>query len=305
MLQNREWHYIIIGAGISGMTLAQRLRSKGLSVLILEKSKGVGGRMATRRWNDQLFDHGAQHIRMNPKTQSLLDQWSHENLLSPWQENSFICPLGISKLAKSMAAHLEIQLEKKVIHVQKIDTNYKLSSEDGSHFITKNLVLSSPLPQSLQLLSHSNINYDKKLESIQYAKALVFLVSHKSALNFQLPDYQEWNSGPLFSITNQNKKFDKPGFAFTFTMSPDWSDTHFELNDELLNTHFKQTLDLLKFQIPQSSELQIKKWRYSHPTSTWTDKFYTVENEKIELIGDAFGGPSINGAAYSALELKT
>ena len=39
----------VIGAGISGLTCARTLADHGLPVTVFEKSRGVGGRMATRR----------------------------------------------------------------------------------------------------------------------------------------------------------------------------------------------------------------------------------------------------------------
>ena len=47
----------IIGAGISGLTLANRLNST-FEVVVLEKSRGIGGRMATRQAEPFAFDHG-------------------------------------------------------------------------------------------------------------------------------------------------------------------------------------------------------------------------------------------------------
>ncbi len=49
----------IIGAGLAGAVLAQRLHTAGHAVSIFEKSRGPGGRMATRRANGFAFDHGA------------------------------------------------------------------------------------------------------------------------------------------------------------------------------------------------------------------------------------------------------
>jgi len=43
----------IVGAGISGLSAAGRIRQAGLDVVILEKSRGLGGRASTRRMNLQ------------------------------------------------------------------------------------------------------------------------------------------------------------------------------------------------------------------------------------------------------------
>lgn len=49
---------IVIGAGISGLALARRLRELGRSSVVLERARGVGGRCATRRLDGQPVDHG-------------------------------------------------------------------------------------------------------------------------------------------------------------------------------------------------------------------------------------------------------
>ena len=51
---------VIVGAGISGLSAAAELVANGRRVLVLEKSRGVGGRMATRRVGEAICDHGAQ-----------------------------------------------------------------------------------------------------------------------------------------------------------------------------------------------------------------------------------------------------
>ena len=50
----------IIGAGLSGLTLGQKL-SKKADVFVFEKGRGVGGRMATRYADPFVFDHGAPY----------------------------------------------------------------------------------------------------------------------------------------------------------------------------------------------------------------------------------------------------
>ncbi|WP_339778995.1 FAD-dependent oxidoreductase [uncultured Thalassospira sp.] len=50
----------IIGAGIAGLNAAHILHQAGFNVHIFEKSRGLGGRLATRRTEFGLFNHGAQ-----------------------------------------------------------------------------------------------------------------------------------------------------------------------------------------------------------------------------------------------------
>ena len=53
---------IIIGAGIAGLCCAKRLISSGFDVSIFEKSRGIGGRLASRRIDNGIFNHGAASL---------------------------------------------------------------------------------------------------------------------------------------------------------------------------------------------------------------------------------------------------
>lgn len=51
---------VIVGAGLSGLVAARSLAASGHDVSVLDKGRGVGGRLATRRIGDAVLDHGAQ-----------------------------------------------------------------------------------------------------------------------------------------------------------------------------------------------------------------------------------------------------
>ncbi len=53
---------IVIGGGISGLAAANKLREKGLNVIVLEAQEKVGGRMRTNRSLGVAFDEGASWI---------------------------------------------------------------------------------------------------------------------------------------------------------------------------------------------------------------------------------------------------
>jgi len=52
----------IIGAGLAGVAAARELTRRGASVTMFEKSRGLGGRCASKRWEGHVIDHGAQYF---------------------------------------------------------------------------------------------------------------------------------------------------------------------------------------------------------------------------------------------------
>jgi renalase len=53
---------LIVGAGIAGLAAATDLHAAGRTVLVVDKGRGVGGRLASRRIGAATFDHGAQGV---------------------------------------------------------------------------------------------------------------------------------------------------------------------------------------------------------------------------------------------------
>ncbi|RCS59534.1 NAD(P)/FAD-dependent oxidoreductase [Parvibium lacunae] len=85
---------IVIGAGLAGAVCAQTLHAAGHQVVVLEKARGVGGRMSTRRISTELsglglvpvtFDHGAQYFRArHPEFQRRVALAQQQGLVAPW-----------------------------------------------------------------------------------------------------------------------------------------------------------------------------------------------------------------------------
>ena len=61
---------IIVGGGISGSYLAFKLKEEFQDILIIEKSKVLGGRLCTKPVGYGMADYGCQYI--NPKSKELI-----------------------------------------------------------------------------------------------------------------------------------------------------------------------------------------------------------------------------------------
>jgi renalase len=82
------WDVAIVGAGICGLTCAIALQEEGYRVVVIEKSKGVGGRVATRRLEKAWIDHGAPTLSRNLQDEAQYGAYVsallQQDLIQPW-----------------------------------------------------------------------------------------------------------------------------------------------------------------------------------------------------------------------------
>ena len=92
----------VIGAGISGLMCARTLVDHGFPVTLFEKSRGVGGRMATRRTHDGLrFDHGAQYFTVRDgRFRRYVESWIEDGIVEPWRGRIVVLDSGTIKEEK-------------------------------------------------------------------------------------------------------------------------------------------------------------------------------------------------------------
>ncbi len=86
----------VVGAGIAGLSAARALVDDGHEVIVLEKARGAGGRVATNRLrgiemprvltgSTLAFDHGAQYFTVrDPRFATLVKTWEHDRVAAKW-----------------------------------------------------------------------------------------------------------------------------------------------------------------------------------------------------------------------------
>jgi len=75
----------IVGAGMSGLACARALAASGWTVRLFEKSRGPGGRAATRRGDAGPYDHGAQYFTVREAAfAQAVARWQAAGVLAPW-----------------------------------------------------------------------------------------------------------------------------------------------------------------------------------------------------------------------------
>jgi renalase len=268
--------YVIIGAGLTGLHIAQALENRNQTYTILEKSKGLGGRVATRRIDDLGLDHGAlflESIDLN------LPLKAFSTVLGNY------VPGGMNQIAKFMAKDLKILKEQKVSKLKPLDKSWHLETEEGLILESKNVILTAPLPQALDLLSQNDLapKENHELYAINYTKALILLAILESTENFSSQIFE----GHHFQFMKERQLHPE---GLVIQCSPEFSEKYFDQpeavsTDEILKIFKRSPLGNLKIE-----KLELKKWRYSRPIATYSQKFLEL-HPGLYLCGDGFGLP--------------
>ena len=168
---------VVIGAGVSGLALARELQAHGRSPIVLERSRGVGGRCATRRIDGQPVDHGIACIHgRSRRFLAELDRVSDIALVPQWpsltvgdgtpcrpeafetRDRRVAFGAGVNRFAKHLAAGLNIRTEAEVTTLRLLDPGstarsaWELTMATGDIVRCEHVALTMPAPAVAALL---------------------------------------------------------------------------------------------------------------------------------------------------------
>ena len=302
----------IIGTGLSAIFSAIHLRKNtDLEINFFDKARGLGGRLATRRAEGGKFDHGAQYFsieRINnlPEIQMLINEGVISNIED---KDIYFSPDGMTNIAKKLLTDFNIFKEHKLVSIDKENENYKLFFENGSTFNSDYIIMSCPMPQSLEILNKSKIDYDnnliKDLEDLSYFPCIVVMIKSEIKLsNLEKHIGTDVDSKDISWIgDNYGKKVSSIENYYTIQCSPEFSYENFE--NEYDETNEKLKHDMEKIFGSNYQILSNHKWRYSIPKNFYQGDNSLVINQKnfLGLCGDIFTNGRFDGAITSGLSI--
>ncbi|MFM7389146.1 MAG: NAD(P)/FAD-dependent oxidoreductase [Vampirovibrionales bacterium] len=322
---------LILGAGMAGLTAAHTLHAQGYSVMLVDKGRGVGGRLATRRIENQRFDHGAQYFTAtHPAFQQAVAQWVQAGVVAPWFEQLSTLPasqttypntprytgtLGMTALAKHLAEGLTIHTSTRIGSIQHTPegwqaTSLPLSAEQTpTQYTAKTLISTLPVPQWLELLEASNIPLDAAttatLNAITYAPSHAFMLQF--APDAELPPLGsdthshgglKLTEHPTLSwIANNSQKPGLQGQAnpcWTIHTTADFSAQQWETPYDTLYPQIVAALEaVFEYPLPTPTQWQAHRWKFALVTHTHPEPTLAMPFEPpCYLAGDAFGSQS-------------
>lgn len=216
----------IIGAGVAGLAAARELRRRRpeLTITIYEQSHDLGGRVATRRRDGFIFDHGAQYLKtpdaalerlithelpvadlldigrpvwVFDRTGAITAGDPAQNADPKW---TYRC--GLDQLAQLLAAGLDMRQGLRIGSVQQLGARrYALFDEAGLRVISADaLLFAAAAPQTAAILAASTL--DQSANDLLVAE--LGRVYYRPCLSIALA-YDRQIARPFYALVNSDR----------------------------------------------------------------------------------------------------
>ena len=290
---------VIVGGGISGTYLSSLISRERHSLLIVEKSKSVGGRLCSKPVGAGIADYGCQVINPKSKQAITLTKKLFQNKLlrkSNIKElnDSFICRYGLSKIPKYLSLGVPTLNNTKITKIERKKGTWFLRSEN--HLIKSRIIVFTMPPQQIsELLFQNNIKNKLIIPKVQYHSFYTITFSSSSVFKFS-SSITEKNFAWI--INNKKKGIFNLDNIYTVNTSE-------ELTDKLLQTDSLERENIIKRKLSNFGFRNIEHqkshfWKYAFTRKRSNLECSWNSNIGLGACGDGFGKGNIDGAISSA-----
>ena len=312
----------VIGAGLSGLSFAHS--SRGFAdIQLFEKSRGVGGRLATRRAADYEFDHGAQFFTCRSKSlksllknddfQSAVSEWQpklvtlapdSETFKRTWFEPHYVGAPSMTAFPKRLAQGLAISYSTRVRKISRCGNRWQLKDENGSELGVFDWVVSAiPAPQVDMLFGDKFIAQSSVKEAqMSPCFALMIALKDRPQLNFEAAVVQQSPISWLAINTSKPARDARP--SLVVHSSNEWAGAHIDEEPTAIENQLLAALNqLVDPDLLSIRDIHLQRWRYAKVEKAVGKEFLVDEGKRLAAVGDWCSGNRAEDAFVSGRAL--
>ena len=322
MKQGKGVTVAVIGAGVAGLLCARTLADHGVLVTVFEKSRGVGGRGATRRVDAWSFDHGAQYFTVrDPRVTRFMESWQQQGIIERWQGivvareagqwqptgnfDRWVGVPGMSALGAHLARDLGVHRNTPVEFMERVNHQWRLVSSNNHDLGSFDAVLACvPAPQAVRLLAPVSRALAEVAATAQMHPtwATMLVLAERPAIAW---DGAFLNGDETLSwiCRNASKPGRGDGESWVLHATRTWTIRHLEDDpdhvSDVMITAFHKATGCATVPIYAVSH----RWRYALPEPVVDVPALYDAERGLGAAGDWCAGPRVEGALISGMAL--
>ena len=278
-------------------------------VTIFEKSRGTGGRCATRRTAHGTFDHGAPYAAAwTARFKAMVAAESILGFVSDWPEESAIQGAsinvgvpGMNMFARSLAKGVDLKLSTRIAALHSHDGHWRLVDDAGlEHGPFDKLCLAIPAPQAAALLGDHP--FADRLSDVAMDPCWTLMIACDHQLDL-LADDRGLDIERIIADHDKPQRSSLPA-CFTIHMTPRFSRDHLEFDNEaiveLLLGRLEMHLGLERVSVLHA---EAQRWRYALVSRPLGEPCLWDVESKLGLCGDWLLGREVENAFLSGAAL--
>jgi hypothetical protein len=302
---------LIIGAGMAGLSCATRLAASDLTIRVLDKGRGPGGRMAARRAEIDgeavSFDHGAQYFTVrDPAFRDAVLEWERLGAAAPWPaagSNAWVGIPGMNGPIKAMSQALNVHWSTRAETIVRGGDIWSISS-DRESFTAATVLVAVPAEQAQVLLTGPAPTFAKVAGAVESAPCWAVMAGFDRQLGIEQDALRDPDAAISWAARNSAKPARTGTECWVLHASPERSRAIIDLPPQeagalLLDDFFAQTNAA---PIPPI-HLAAHRWLYALPTSIKGEPARFDAEACIGIAGDYLHSPRVEGAWISGTAL--
>lgn len=308
----------IVGGGMAGLIAGTVLQRHGVAVTILDKGRGIGGRLASRRiahprYGEGVCDYGMQYFTVSdPRFQVWVAEWLQPGVVTSWWQDPAsgrTCYRGTTSsrsIAQHLATSLDVRTQTCVSGLSWESPTWQIHTANSDRFQAHNLLITAPIPQTLALLDNSAIALPvairQRLDRVTYQPCLAVLALLDRASSIPSPGGLRLTDSALAWLADNHHQGISPrAHAITLHATPEFSRTHWQADDTVIaEILLDRAAPWLAATVVED---RVHRWLYSQPQTFYPAAYLAIpEPGLLVLAGDAF---SQTPTAEPSLHLQT
>jgi renalase len=270
----------VVGAGLAGLVAAARIAAAGFEVAVFEKSRGLGGRLATRRNERGAFDHGAPVLHCEASQVAPLEARS---ACARWGDLGHVGLPGMSGLVRPLAEGLDIRTEAEVARLRAVPEGIVLDMLSGAEEGTyARVLLAVPAPQARRIAG--GLAGADAFDGVEMAPVWTLMAAFEQRPD--LPDLVR-PGGALDVIVRDAAKPGRTGETWVAHAGHAWTRERLELPREaVLPMLLAELEDVAEGRLPRPVHVAAHRWRFALTERALGAPFLALEDGAVLAGGD-------------------